>query len=56
MKVDKVLDEGDTMPFPREDTVMMIYDGRPPPGMRRMSNLSLGTPSHYGWGHGNARM
>jgi hypothetical protein len=32
MEVDEVPDEGDTMPFPREDAVMMIYVGRPPAG------------------------
>jgi hypothetical protein len=43
MEVDEVPDEGDAVPFPGEDTVMMIYDGRPSPGVRRMSNLSPGT-------------
>jgi hypothetical protein len=27
MEVDEVPDKGDMMPFPREDAVMMIYDG-----------------------------
>jgi hypothetical protein len=27
MEVDEVPDEGDTMPFSREDTIMMICDG-----------------------------
>jgi hypothetical protein len=56
MKVDEVPDEDDMMPFSREDAVMMIYDGRPSPGMRRMSNPSLGTPARCGWGSGNVRM
>jgi hypothetical protein len=32
MKLDEVLDEGDMMPFPGEDAIMMIYDGRPHSG------------------------
>jgi hypothetical protein len=55
MEVDEVLSEGDTMPFPKEDTVMTIYDGRPSPGMRRMSSPSRGTPSHYGRGRRDVR-
>jgi hypothetical protein len=56
MEVDEVLGEGDTTPFPRKDAVLMIYDGRPSPGMHRVSNASLGTPARYGWGHGNVGM
>jgi hypothetical protein len=37
MEVDEVPDEEDTMPFPREDVVMMIYDGHPPLGMCHVS-------------------
>jgi hypothetical protein len=48
MEVDEVPDEGDMMPFPREDAVMMIYDVRPSPGMHCMSNPSLGTPARCG--------
>jgi hypothetical protein len=48
MEVDEVPNERDTMPFPREDAVMTIYDGRPPPGMHRMSNRSQSTPAHFG--------
>jgi hypothetical protein len=40
------------MPFLRENGVMSIYDGRPPPGKRRVSKLSPGPPTHCGWGHG----
>jgi hypothetical protein len=29
MEVDEVPNEGDTMPFPGEDVVMVIYNGRP---------------------------
>jgi hypothetical protein len=56
MEVDEVLDEGDTTPFPEEDTVITIYDGRPSPGMGRISNPSLGTLARCGWGHGNTGM
>jgi hypothetical protein len=31
MELDDVLDEGDATPFPREDAVMLIYDGCSPP-------------------------
>jgi hypothetical protein len=47
MEVDQIPDEGDTMPFLGEDVVMMIYDGCPSSGMRRVCNPSLGTPSLY---------
>jgi hypothetical protein len=49
MEVDEVPDEGDAVPFPGEDTIMMIYNGRPSPGLRCMSNLSPGTIAHCGW-------
>jgi hypothetical protein len=39
----------DTIPFPGEDAVMMVYDGCPPPGRCRVSNPSLGTSTHCGW-------
>jgi hypothetical protein len=32
---------------------MTVYDGRPPPGRRHVTNLSLGIPTHYGWGPQN---
>jgi hypothetical protein len=56
MEADEVLDEGGTMPFPGEDVVMMIYDGSPSPGVRHMSDPSLGAPAHCGWGCGDARI
>jgi hypothetical protein len=56
MEVDEVPYESDTTPFPGEDTVMMIYDGCPLLGRRRMSNSSLGIPACYDWGCGNAEM
>jgi hypothetical protein len=43
MEVNEVPGEGDTTSFPREDAVMMIYDGCPSPGRPRVSNLTLGT-------------
>jgi hypothetical protein len=56
MEVDMVSDEGDTMPFPREDAVMTIYDGCSSSGMRCMSNPSLGSPARNGWGTMDTRM
>jgi hypothetical protein len=55
MEINEVPNEGDMTPFLREDIVMMIYDGHPSSGMRRVSNLSLGTPARCGWGCGNVR-
>jgi hypothetical protein len=40
MELDEVPNEGDMMPLPREDAIMMIYDGHPLPGMRHMSDPS----------------
>jgi hypothetical protein len=45
MEVNEVPDEGDAMPFPGEDMVMMIYDGCPSLGVRHMSNSSPGSPA-----------
>jgi hypothetical protein len=56
MEVDMVSDEGDTMPFPREDAVMTIYDGCSSSGMRCMSNPSLGSLARNGWGTMDTRM
>jgi hypothetical protein len=56
MEVDEVPDEGNTMPFPREEAVTMIYDGRPPSGMCYMSYPSLGTPARCDWGRRNTGM
>jgi hypothetical protein len=55
MELNEVPNEGDVMPFPGEDTVMTTYDGCPSPGMCRVSNLSLGTPAHCGWGRMDVR-
>jgi hypothetical protein len=47
-------DWSDTMPFPREDTIMMVYDGHPlPPGRRRVSKRSPGAPTCCSWGRGD---
>jgi hypothetical protein len=56
MKVDEVPTEGDAAPFPREDTIMMIYDRRPSPERRCVPNTSIGTLARYGRGGGNAEM
>jgi hypothetical protein len=56
MVIDEVLDEGNTMPFPREDTIMMIYDGHPPPRMHRVSNPSQGTLACCSWDSRNVEM
>jgi hypothetical protein len=45
--------ERDTMPFPQEDAIMMVYGGRPPLGRCRMYNLSSGTPTHCSWDTGD---
>jgi hypothetical protein len=49
------VDEGDTMPFFGEGMIMTIYDGFPSLGMRRVPNLSIGTPTRYSWGCRDAR-
>jgi hypothetical protein len=38
MELDEDPGRSNTMPFPGEDTVMMVYDGRPPPGRHRVFN------------------
>jgi hypothetical protein len=50
MEVEEDLGGSDTMPFPGEEAVMTVYDGRPSPGSRRVTNMSPGTLTHYGWG------
>jgi hypothetical protein len=56
MELDEVPDEVDAVPFPGEDAVMMIYDGRPSLGMHHMPSLSPGTLARYSWGCSNAGM
>jgi hypothetical protein len=51
MELDQNPGRSDMMPFPREDIVMTVYDGRPPPGRRHVSKLSTGTLTRCGWGH-----
>jgi hypothetical protein len=36
---------GGVIPFPREEAIMRVYDGCPPPKRRRISNLGPGTPT-----------
>jgi hypothetical protein len=50
------VDEDDAMPFPGEESIMMIYDERPSPGVHHMSDTGPGAPAHYGWGCGDARI
>jgi hypothetical protein len=56
MEVNEAPDEGDMMPFLREDAVMMIYDGSPTPGMHRGPNPSLGTLARIGCGYQSTGM
>jgi hypothetical protein len=51
MELDEVPDGSNTMPFPRENAVMMIYDGCSPLGRCRMSNLSPATLTCRDQGH-----
>jgi hypothetical protein len=52
LTLDKELKEDpgrrDVTSFPREDVVMMVYDGHPLPWSHRMSNISSRTSTHYG--------
>jgi hypothetical protein len=41
----------DTMPFPREDAIMMVYGGCPPPWRCHMSTLWPRASTRCGWGH-----
>jgi hypothetical protein len=52
-ELEENLGGSDTMPFPREDVVMMMYDGRPPPGRHRVSILNLKNPACCDWGPRN---
>jgi hypothetical protein len=55
-ELDEGPDDSDTMPFPKENAIMMVYGGRPPSGGggRRLSNPSPRAPTHCGWGHGDS--
>jgi hypothetical protein len=54
MEADEDPDEGDTMPFPGEDAVMLIYDERPSLGVRHVSDLGPGALARCDWGCGDA--
>jgi hypothetical protein len=58
MEVDEVPIEGDVMPFPREDTVMMVFRRHPSPEKRCGLDPSMGSPSHsdQGWGGGHRNL
>jgi hypothetical protein len=43
----------DTMPFPREDAIMTVYGGCPPPRRCHMSTLWPRASTRCGWGHGD---
>jgi hypothetical protein len=45
-----------TTPFPWEEAVITVYNGHPATGRRRMSKLSLRTPTHCSQGPGNVVM
>jgi hypothetical protein len=47
-------DGSDTMTFPGENTIMMVYGGWAPLRMRCVSKLSSRAPTHYGWEHGGS--
>jgi hypothetical protein len=52
-ELEEDLNGSDMLPIPGEEAVMMVYDGCLTPERRHVSNLSLGTPTRYGWGHGD---
>jgi hypothetical protein len=56
MEANEVPADDDTVPFPGEDAVMMIYDRRPSPERRCVPDPSLGSPARYGQGCGNTGM
>jgi hypothetical protein len=45
VELDEDPGESDTTPFPRENVVMMVYGGCPPPGAH------CGATTYYGWRH-----
>jgi hypothetical protein len=48
MELDEVLNEDDATSFPKEDVIMMNYDGHPMSGMHRVCNLSPGALTRCG--------
>jgi hypothetical protein len=45
-------DGSDTAPFPEENAIMTVCEGRPLVGRYRMSSLGPRIPTHGGWGQG----
>jgi hypothetical protein len=45
-------DESNTVPFPEANAIMMIFEGCPLVGRRRMSSLGPRIQTHGGWGCG----
>jgi hypothetical protein len=56
MELNEDLGGSNMMPFPEEDAVLMVYDGRPPPGRHHVSNISPATPTDCGWGQEDTGM
>jgi hypothetical protein len=51
-ELDKGLDGSNTMLFPKENDVMIVYGGCPLLGRHRVASLSPRMPTRCGWGHG----
>jgi hypothetical protein len=47
-------DGSDTMPFPEENAVMIVYGGHSLSWRHCMSRLRPRAPTHYCWGHGGS--
>jgi hypothetical protein len=47
-------DGSDTTLFPKENTVLTVYEGRPPSRRRYVSSLSPRPPTRCSWGHGGS--
>jgi hypothetical protein len=55
-ELDEGVDGSDTMLFPEENVIAMVYGGHPPSGRHRVTSLSPRTPTHYGWGRGGSEV
>jgi hypothetical protein len=55
-ELDEGPDRSDTTPFPEENTIMMVFKGRPPWERHHMSSLGPKIPTRGGWGHGGSRV
>jgi hypothetical protein len=55
VELDRGPNKSDTIPFPEENAIMMVYEGRPLLGRRCESSLSPRAPTCYGWGHRGLR-